>query len=142
MKLIYLALLGVLPMCAFSQTVTREPQNVVRTDTEKKANGDVVIIDGHRQIKVHPDGSRTIIVKSTQVSPDRYISTEAEENTSDLSSMIWTKEDLELYIKSLKLKKSNVESDPTQHAKALENGWYDFMNRMIRESEALLESLK
>ncbi len=142
MKKLSLFLLLSFPFINLAQHAERSPSKTVHADRQSKTNGDVIISEGHRQITIHPDDSKTIIVKATQVSPERYISSEAEENTSDLGAMNWTKEDLVIYIKSLELKKSNVESDPEQHTKALENGWYEFIDRMILESQAILESLK
>lgn len=142
MKLFYLALMGILPMGAFSQTVTRQPQNIIRTDAQNKTNGDLVIVEGNRTTTIHPDGSRTITVDATQVSPSNYSAQSNQQNpTVSPATMQWTKEDLELYIASLEAKKVHVSQIPEEHLKALESGWYDFIDEMIRQSKELLSSM-
>lgn len=142
MKFLYIALLGCLPIGVFAQTVTRQPQNIVRTDVQSKTNGDLVIAEGNRTTTIHPDGSRTITVDATQVSPSSYSAQTQEQNpAASPVTMQWTKEDLELYIASLEAKKVHVSQNPEEHTKAVESGWYDFIDEMIRQSKELLSSM-
>lgn len=142
MKFILFAILISFPLMTFAQLVERSPSQKVQSEQQVKSDVDLVIKEENRQITIHPDGSKTIIVKATQVTPDRFLSSESDANSSDISTMDWTKEDLELYIESLKLKKLSVAASPDQHAKSIENGWYEFIDKMIQESETLLNSIK
>jgi hypothetical protein len=141
MKLFYLALLGFFPFGVFTQTVSRKPQNTVRTDVQSKTDGDLVIVDGNRTTALHPDGSRTITIDATQVSPSNYSVQTAELATNSISTVQWTKADLELYIASLEAKKVVVSQSPEEHTKAIESGWYEFIDDMIRQSKEKLSNL-
>jgi hypothetical protein len=142
MKLFYLALLGCLPVGAFAQKVNRQPQNIVRTDVQNKTNGDLVIVEGNRTTTIHADGSRTITVDATQVSPSSYSAQSQQQNPAPSPvTMQWTKEDLELYIACLEAKKVHVSQIPEEHTKAIVSGWYDFIDEMIRQSKELLSSM-
>jgi hypothetical protein len=142
MKLFFLTLLGCLPIGAFAQTVNRQPQNVVRTDAQNKTTGDLVIVEGNRTTTIHADGSRTITVDATQVSPSSYSAQSQQQNPAPSPvTMQWTKEDLELYIACLEAKKVHVSQIPEEHTKAIVSGWYDFIDEMIRQSKELLSSM-
>ncbi len=144
MKLFYLlTLIGFLPFGVFSQTVNRQPNSTVKTDVQSKTDGDLVIVEGNRTTTIHPDGSRTITVDATQVSPSNYSAQASPQNpAASPASLQWIKEDLELYIASLEDKKTIVSNNPEEHAKAIESGWYDFIDEMIRQSEELLTSMQ
>lgn len=144
MKLFYLfTLIGFLPFGGYAQNVNRQPKSTVKTDVQSKTDGDLVIVDGNRTTTIHPDGSKTITVDATQVSPSNYSAQSNQQNpVATPASLNWTKEDLELYIASLKTKKSIVSSNPEEHAKAIESGWYEFIDEMIRQSEELLSNMQ
>lgn len=143
MKLFYITLFGFLPFGVFAQTVNRQPISTVKTDVQSKTDGDLVIVEGNRTTTIHPDGSRTITVDATQVSPSNYSAQTNQQNPAPSpASLQWTKEDLELYIASLETKKSIVSNNPEEHAKAIESGWYDFIDEMIRQSKDLLTNMQ
>lgn len=130
------------PLIIFAQRAERAPNQKVQCEHQVKSNVDLVINEEHLQITIHPDGSKTIIVKTTEVKPDLFLSSTSDEHRSDMSTIDWNKEDLTLYIDRLKLKKIAVAASPDQHAKLIENGWYEYIDKMIQESEALLKSIE
>lgn len=144
MKLFYLfTLIGFLPFGGYAQNVNRQPKSTVKTDVQSKTDGDLVIVDGNRTTTIHPDGSKTITVDATQVSPSNYSAQSNQQNPAPSPvTMAWTKEDLELYIASLEAKKAHVSQIPEEHTKALESGWYEFIDEMIRQSEELLSNMQ
>lgn len=141
MKLFYLILMGLFPLGSFTQTVIRQPEKAIRYDVQSKTEGELVISEGNRTTTIHPDGSRTITVDATQVIPSSYSTETSQEPEAIISAMSWTKEDLELYITSLENKKSFVLNNPEEHAKALDSGWYEFIDEMIRQSKEILSNL-
>jgi hypothetical protein len=142
MRPIFFLLIGILPVSLFSQTVNRNPQNSVRTDVQSKTNGDVIIVEGNRTTIMHSDGSRTITVDATQVSPANYSLENNSQAKASISSLHWTKEELLSYIASLEAKRTHVANIPEQHKKALETGWYDFIDAMILHAKEMFSKLE
>jgi hypothetical protein len=141
MKLFYITLMGLFPFVSYTQTVTRQPEKVIRYDVQSKIEGELVISEGNRTTTIHPDGSRTITVDATQVIPANYSAESSQEPEILISALNWTKEDLELYIASLENKKSYVLNNPEEHAKALDSGWYEFIDEMIQQSKEQLSKM-
>jgi predicted solute-binding protein len=139
-----------LPLCftVFSQNVDRNPQKTVKSDnqaTREKAKDDSAseldIVEDYRRTTIHADGSKTIVVRFTEVNPNQYVKSDQEQQRVALSTMSWIKADLLIYISSLENKRVAVSQKPEQHSLALSNGWYDFLDSVILEARALLNNL-
>jgi hypothetical protein len=132
----------------FSQKADRSPQKTVKAEnkvTREQAKDEkvdeLVIFEDYRRTTIDADGSKTIAVKFTEVSPSQFVQADQEQNRISLSSMIWTKEDLLIYIESLNQKRTAVSQNYEQHAMALQNGWYAFLDSVILEARELLAKL-
>jgi len=141
MKHLYILTLALFPLTLFSQPVERKPTQQVRNEQRITMPSEFVSEDGVRTTVVHEDGSKTITVTATEVSPSNYSNNSPSQNATVISSFAWTKTDLELYIMSLEQKKLIVSNNQKDHESALESGWYDFINEMIRQSNVLLEQM-
>lgn len=132
----------------FSQNVDRNPQKTVKSKnkaTLKKSKDDksaeLDIVEDYRRISIHSDGSKTIVVKFTEVAPNYFIKSDQEQQRVPLTAMSWNKADLALYISSLEDKRALVSSRPEQHSIALQNGWYDFIDSVVLEARELMSKL-
>jgi hypothetical protein len=134
--------------CTFSQKVDRNPQRKVKAEnksTIQKAkeneSNPFEIVEDYRKTTIHTDGSKTIVVKFTEISPNQFDKAHQEEQRFPLSSMQWIKSDLQVYLGSLEEKRAVVSSQSEQHELALQNGWYDFLDSVILEARQLLTNL-
>jgi hypothetical protein len=132
----------------FSQNVDRNPQKTVKAEnksTIEAAKDDKSIesdtVEDYRRTTIHADGTKTIVVRFTEVTPNQYVKSDQEQQRVALSTMIWTKTDVLIYISSLENKRAAVSQKPEQHSLALGNGWYDFLDSVILEARALLNNL-
>jgi hypothetical protein len=146
-SLFTLILLGSLS-AGFAQKADRNPNRSVKSEKnvtiEKSKDENPSIQNTIVEIKqsiIHADGSRTIIIKFTEVEPQQFKSDDQAEIRVPLSKMSWTKADLELYISSLMAKRSNVTVNEELHKLALSNGWYAFFDSVILEAHELLSNL-
>ena len=148
LKLLFSLSIAFVFNCVFSQKVDRNPQRKVKAEnktTIQKAKEHesipLEIVEDQRKITTQPNGEKTILVRFTEISPSNFVKGEHEPQRVPLSSMPWNKTDLQIYLSSLENKRAEVSSSPEQHALALKNGWYDFLDSIILEARHLLTNL-
>lgn len=132
-----------------AQKAERSPEKKVQSNrkstTQNRENlkdGEIELFDGQRRIVVHHNGTLTVTMTFTQIAPNQFNKDQAESMRVTLSTLRWSKAELQAYIKGLEESRSITSKRTDVHPLALQNGWYIFIDSVIQEAYHLLNTFE